>query len=225
MAYRRDVDPLTLSLPFEGRWLAQNSPARRVPSHGTEQFGMAHAIDFVHVGERGRSAPIGLGAFLGTEPPERFAGFGAPILAPCDGTVVAVHDGEPDHVARRSPLTLLPYMLTQATRVREGIAAVAGNYVTLEHHGRYVTLVHLQRGSLLVAPGDEVSDGAQLARCGNSGNSTEPHVHLQANDHPDMRRARAVPIRFRDYREWPRRGTPGDVELGVPASGAIVAAR
>ena len=53
MAYRRDVDPLTLSLPFEGRWLAQNSPARRVPSHGTELFGMAHAIDFVHVGERG----------------------------------------------------------------------------------------------------------------------------------------------------------------------------
>lgn len=159
MPYRRDVDPLTLRLPFEGRWLAQNSPARRVPSHGTEVFGMAHAIDFVHVGERGRSAPIGLGAFLGTEPPERFAGFGAPILAPCDGTVVAVHDGEPDHVARRSPLTLLPYMLTQATRVREGVAAVAGNYVTLEHHGRYVTLVHLQRGSLLVAPGDEVSDG------------------------------------------------------------------
>ena len=71
-----------LSLPFTGRWLVQNSPARRVPSHGTDLFGSAYAIDFVGVGDGRKTADRNdWRTFLATEPNDRFVGFGRPILA------------------------------------------------------------------------------------------------------------------------------------------------
>ena len=62
--------------------------------------------------------------------------------------------------------------------------------------GAVVTLCHLQRGSLEVEVGQGVRTGDPLARCGNSGNSTEPHVHVQAIDRVDVDGAAAVAITF-----------------------------
>ncbi|MBW9215458.1 M23 family metallopeptidase [Mumia sp. zg.B53] len=220
------MDAVVLDLPFTGRWIVQNSPARRFPSHGTTLMGTSYAIDFVGVDERRRTAPLrDWRTYLATEPPERFYAYGRPIRAPCDGTVVAVHDGEVDHEARRSQLALVPYALGQAARIRQGPAAIAGNHVTLRYGAVFVTLVHLRRGSLLVDVGDAVTAGQQVAECGNSGNSTEPHVHVQANDSADIATARAVPLAFRDYREWPRGGGEAYVDrtLGVPAEASVVA--
>ena len=45
--------PVVLAFPFRGRWLARNSPARRVPSHGSDLFGTRFAIDFIAVDELG----------------------------------------------------------------------------------------------------------------------------------------------------------------------------
>ena len=47
-----------------------------------------------------------------------------------------------------------------------------------------------------MAPGDELVVGAPVGECGNSGNSTEPHIHLQAMDRLDMAGARGLPISF-----------------------------
>ncbi|WP_411701197.1 M23 family metallopeptidase [Conyzicola sp.] len=220
------VAPVEIALPFAGRWLAMNSPARRVPSHGVDLFGERYAIDFVGVDDRHRTAAhADWRTVLHTEPPERFFSFGRPILAPADGVVVAVHDGEPDHEARRSQLALVPYALGQAARVRLGPAAVAGNYVVLElrESGAFAALVHLRSGTLRVAVGDPVVTGQQLAQCGNSGNSTQPHVHLQLMDSPDLAGARGVPVAFRGYREWIR-GTrhPKVVALGLPGERSVV---
>ena len=63
-------------------------------------------------------------------------------------------------------------------------------------HGPVVAVCHLQRGSVAVHPGQHVRVGEVLGRCGNSGNSTEPHVHLQATDRADAGHARPVPIAF-----------------------------
>jgi hypothetical protein len=85
---------IVLSLPFTGRWLAQNSPARRIPSHGTDLLGERYAIDFVAVDHHRRTADRrDWRTFLATEPAERFLAFGQPILAPAAGTVIAAHDG------------------------------------------------------------------------------------------------------------------------------------
>jgi len=193
-------EAIPLDLPFAGgRWLVQNSPKNRVPSHGTYAFGSSYAIDFVPVDERGRSAPRSFRSILRSEPPEVFVGFGRPILSPTSGVVVVAHDEELDHEARRSQLTLLPYMLTQRGRVRAGPDAIAGNHVVvaITPTGPYVLVAHLRRASVQVSVGESVSAGQQLAECGNSGNSTEPHVHVQVSDSTDWTHANGIPLAFR----------------------------
>jgi len=187
-----------LAFPFTGRWMAINSPANRVPSHGSHLLGSTYAIDFLAVDGRRRSAPWQWRALLTTEPPERFLGFGALMTAPISGTVVIAHDGEPDHEARRSLFSLVPYMATQRERVALGPAAVAGNHVVVAAtpDGPFVLLAHLQRGSVTARAGDLVRVGEALGSCGNSGNSTQPHVHVQATDSLDWQAARGIPIRF-----------------------------
>ncbi|WP_111768499.1 peptidoglycan DD-metalloendopeptidase family protein [Nakamurella deserti] len=201
-----------LSVPLTGRSLVQHSPADRVPSHGTWSFGSAHAIDLVPVDGRGRSAPRTWRGVVATESPAAFVGFGAAVSAPAAGTVVQVHDGEPDHRARRSQPALVLYVLGQAARARRGGAALAGNHVViaLGPGGPFVLLAHLQCGSVRVQPGQAVDGGHRVGRCGNSGNSTEPHVHLQVSDSTDWPTARGVPFVFRraDGSTWlPRNGS------------------
>jgi murein DD-endopeptidase MepM/ murein hydrolase activator NlpD len=214
-----------VTFPFTGLWLVQNSPARRVPSHGTELFGEKYAIDFVGVDDRHRSSPIrDWRTTFSKEPPERFVGFGRPLLAPVAGQVAGVHDGEPDHEARRSQLALIPYAFGQASRIRQGIGAIAGNHVVISvSEGLHVALVHLKRGSIRVSPGQRVDKGQHLADCGNSGNSTEPHVHLQVMDQADPSSAQGVPMVFDRFREW-RRDAPGfvDRQIGIPVEGSVI---
>jgi hypothetical protein len=185
-----------LAYPFKGRWLTQNSPADRVPSHGTTVLATSFAIDFVPVDEAGRTAPITLRSLLRPEPAERFPGFGRVILAPVDGVVVGVHVAAPDHESFRG-LPSVRYALTQRRRLRAGWPVLAGNHLMIEtRDGPVVAVCHLQRGSVQARLGQRVRVGEMVARCGNSGNSTEPHVHLQAIDRPDVMHASAVPITF-----------------------------
>lgn len=192
-----------LTYPFTGRWLVQNSPANRVPSHGTALFGSSYAIDFTPVADDDRTAAFSLRSLLRTESPDRFPGFGRPLLAPIDGTVVSALDSELDHESYRG-IPSIRYALTQSRRARRGWTALAGNHVLMETRGIVVALCHLQQGSLTVRVGQTVRRGDFVGRCGNSGNSTEPHVHVQAIDGPDVENANAVPLSF--GRELPRNG-------------------
>ncbi len=197
------ADSIDLDYPFAGRWLVQNSPANRVPSHGTTLFATSYSIDFVPVGDTGRTAPITLSSLLRPEPPENFPGFGRPILAPIEGTVVAIHDAENDHLAYRG-LPSISYALTQRRRAVKGWVALAGNHVLIENSGVVIALCHLRHGSVEVRPRQQVRVGDVVGLCGNSGNSTEPHVHVQAIDSHDVECARAVPLVFRG--SLPRNG-------------------
>ncbi|HKU03628.1 MAG TPA: M23 family metallopeptidase [Arthrobacter sp.] len=200
------AEPFVLAYPFTGPWRVQNSPADRVPSHGTRLFATGFAIDFTPVDGNGRSAPITVASLFRPEPPEHFVGFGRPVTAPVDGLVRAAHDGEPDHPAHRG-FPSIRYAATQARRVQEGWLGLAGNHVIIESGGVFIALCHLQHGSVCVQGGQVIGRGAAVGRCGNSGNSTEPHVHVQAMDSPDPAHASAVPITF-----------PG----GLPPGGTVV---
>lgn len=193
MTGKRGID---VEYPFTGRWLVQNSPANRVPSHGTTAFASSYAIDFVPVDARGRTAPVRLTTLVRPERPDRFPGFGRPVLAPVAGTVTASHGGEEDHRAFRG-LPSVGYALTQGRRAALGWVALAGNHVVIQAAGGVVVaLCHLRRGTPVVEVGDSVVAGQLVGHCGNSGNSTEPHLHLQALNSWPPEHAIAVPISF-----------------------------
>ncbi|MFJ4046618.1 M23 family metallopeptidase [Microbacterium sp. NPDC089987] len=186
---------LDLAFPFAGQWLVQNSPANRVPSHGTPLFASSYAIDFVPLGDHARTAPMRARSWVRTEPAQVFPGYGRGVLAPADGIVVAAEDAAPDHGAHRG-LPSVGYAVSQRRRAAQGWAALSGNHVLLHIGDAVVALCHLQQHSLRVRVGEAVVAGQPLAGCGNSGNSTEPHLHLQAIDRPDVGLARAVPVTF-----------------------------
>src|SRR5262249_18526151 len=94
---------------------------------------------------------------------ERYASWGAEVVSPCDGVVTAAVDGFPD---------LPPPERDPKHR--------AGNHVVIECGDATIYLVHLMRGSLIVRAGDRVRPGQSLGRVGNSGNTTEPHLHIHA---------------------------------------------
>ena len=131
----------------------------------------AHATDIVALNDQGRRAqglrPMTLDAY---------EIFDRAVIAPCDGIVSGMSDGAPDApIGRVDP------------------ARLAGNHVLLSCMvgGAEVTLLlaHFRQGSVAVTPGDRIRRGARLGRVGNSGNSTEPHLHIHAV------RGRGAPLR------------------------------
>ncbi|AXG82668.1 M23 family peptidase [Streptomyces paludis] len=197
-----------VAVPVAGRWSVLNSPADKVPSHGTHGYGQTYAIDII-----AEPAPGARPAFAWLWPVARrnedFPAFGQPLYAVADATVVHADDHRRDHLSRNS-LAGVAYLLLLESAVREmgGAGLIVGNHVVLDlGDGTYAMYAHLQRGSLQVRAGDRVRAGQLLARCGNSGNSSEPHLHFQLMDHPDLDVASGIPFSWRG--------------IGVPANGEV----
>ncbi|MEV7425583.1 M23 family metallopeptidase [Streptomyces sp. NPDC091212] len=197
-----------VAVPVAGRWSVLNSPADKVPSHGTHGYGQTYAIDIV-----AEPAPGARPHFSRLWPVARrnedFPAFGEPLLAVADATVVHATDRRRDHLSRNSlPAVAYLLLLESAAREMGGAGFIVGNHLVLDlGGGTYAMYAHLQRGSLRVRAGDRVREGQVLARCGNSGNSSEPHLHFQLMDHPDLDVAHGIPFRWRD--------------IGVPANGEV----
>ncbi|MFE7132264.1 M23 family metallopeptidase [Streptomyces sp. NPDC057638] len=183
--------------PVAGRWSALNSPADKVPSHGTHAYGQSYAIDITAEPEEGTRPGFSLFWPL-VRRPSAYPAFGAPLLAVADATVVHASDGQRDHLSRSSlPMIFYLLLLEGAFRDMFGPSRIIGNTVVLDlGGGTYALYAHVQRGSLMVRTGDRVSAGQPIARCGNSGNSTEPHVHFQLMDGTDPDTARGIPFRW-----------------------------
>jgi murein DD-endopeptidase MepM/ murein hydrolase activator NlpD len=86
--------------------------------------------------------------------------------------------------------------------------ALLGNHVVLDMgDGIFAVLAHLRHGSVKVKKGQRIRAGQPLAECGNSGNSSEPHIHFQLMDNPRTALAAGLPFRFANY-EMPKNGEP-----------------
>lgn len=192
-----DRETRVVRAPVAGRWSALNSPASSVPSHGVRAYGQAYAIDLVAEAE-GEGQPqrpaFGGEAFrLSSEYPA----FGRPVHAMIDGTVVTASGWRRDHRARSNGWALIWMMVEGAVREIGGPGFVIGNHVTIRgDDGTYALVAHLQRASLDVRRGDRVTAGQRIARCGNSGNSSEPHVHAQLMDRRSPWTGQGVPMAF-----------------------------
>ncbi len=199
IAVRRDA--VVIGPPLRGGdWLAGNGPShssghRRAltPVGGRAAIGQRFAIDWV------RRRPDGK-TFAGDQASNRsYRAYGAEALAVADGVVVAVVDGIPENVpgptSRAVPMTL---------------ETLGGNHVVVNiGGGRYAMYAHFQPRSLRVKRGDRVRRGQVLGLVGNSGNSTEPHLHFQVSDSPSLLGSEGVPYVMRSFETVAdRKGAP-----------------
>ena len=169
------------SLPFEGKWTVVNGGVTEKLSHSWEIPTQRYAYDFVILDENGKS-------FCGKETdPLSFYCYGKDILAPADGVVAEIGTGNPDS------------QITEERTVSCEADDIRGNYILIEHTGQeYSLLAHLQPESILVTEGQRVQRGEKIARCGNSGNTTEPHLHFHIQQGKSFYNSPGLPVQFRD---------------------------
>jgi len=165
---RTQTDTVDVRLPFtEGTYLVVNGGMHTlINAHLNtlegDRFrayrGQSFGLDLVAINPLGLRAQGVLPRSL-----QAYRIFGTPVVAPCAGTVVAASDGNPDMTP---PIPDRTHM--------------AGNHVIIDCEGAWVVLGHLQRGSVIVRTAQRVSAGDPIGRVGNSGNTSEPHLHVHA---------------------------------------------
>lgn len=111
---------------------------------------------------------------------EDYVGYGKDILAPANGVVVEAIDG----IRENSPGLRNPY-------------APIGNAIVIQHaNNEYSVLAYLKQGSIRVKLGDKLTRGQVIAKCGNSGNATEPVIHYHVQDSPYLQTAKGIKFYF-----------------------------
>ena len=165
-----------LAPPFEGEWLVLQGGRSPLQNHHLAAYNQRFALDLARLDE-GRMFGGGAGNAA-------VHSWEQPLRSPADGTVVFTRGDMEDAGG--------PNVVSEA-------ADAAGNAIVIElDSGRFVLLAHLRRGTLRVRAGDRVRQGDLLARVGNSGNTTMPHLHLQVQTHRDLWHAdnRSLPFAF-----------------------------
>jgi hypothetical protein len=167
------------SLPFLGEWTVVNGGVTQKDSHSWDIPTQRYAYDFIILDEEGKS-------FYGEETmSQAFYCYGKDILAPADGIVIEIGDGQPD-----SRITADRKVICTAHDIR-------GNYIIIKHaEEEYSLLAHLKPGSIKVSVGQHVMRGHKIAQCGNSGNSSEPHLHFQIQAGKSFYSSPGIPIEF-----------------------------
>lgn len=164
-------DAVVISAPLRGEWAAINGPAN-TSGHRRAVLGLnglvtvpqRYAIDFLQVDQNGQTFRKDRSVN------ENFLAQGQEALAVADATVVDIKDGIPENKpgGRAVPITL---------------ETIGGNYIVLDlGQSRFAFYAHLKPGSLRVKVGDRVRRGQVIGLVGNSGNSTEPHLHFHISD-------------------------------------------
>jgi murein DD-endopeptidase MepM/ murein hydrolase activator NlpD len=170
---------IPLALPFRGRWVVFWGGDTLEQNQHVLHRSQRRAADLVIADDRGKT-------FRGEGKANAdYYAYGQELLAVADGEVVTVIDGVPEN----APGAMNPYF-------------APGNAVILRHTPTlYSVYAHLQPGSPRVRVGQKIRRGEVLGLCGNSGNSSEPHLHFQLQDGP----------RFED--SWGVEAVFGEAEL------------
>ena len=170
-------DGVVLAAPFEGEWLVLNGGRSTLINM---HYGLENQRDALDLERLVNGQELtGNRHTLNSYP-----SWGETVFAPADGKIVTVVNDLNDNEVGATDEEHL-----------------AGNHVVMDiGHGRFVMMAHLQKGSVSVRPNDLVHAGQPIARCGNSGNTSQPHLHLQAQNQPDAFAPgiKTYPIFFRD---------------------------
>lgn len=163
-----------LRVPFDDEWTVVWGGRTVEENYHAATLSQRFALDLLVTGPDRRS-------YTGDATKnESYLAFGKPVVAPGKGKIVAVVADVADNV----PGQMNP-------------AQAAGNYVLIDHdNGEYSLLAHFKQGSVTVQVGDEVEAGQLLGSCGNSGNSSEPHIHYHLQNSPVPLEGESLPIFF-----------------------------
>ena len=163
-----------LSLPFKGKWLVFWGGDTKELNQHHDVPNQRFAFDFLGANEEGKTHK-GDGKVN-----EDYFAFGREVLAPANGTVTDVINGVRDNV----PGSMNPY-------------SALGNAVFIQHREYEVSvLAHLKLGSITVKVGDKVKRGRIIGLCGNSGNSSETHLHYHLQNTPIIQDGTGVKCYF-----------------------------
>lgn len=189
--YRTRAD---LRLPFEGRWYVFWGGRDIEQNYHAVSADQRFAYDFLV--RRDGSSHAG-----GGEANEDYHCWGEPVLAPASGKVVQAVDRWPDNRPGQMDPEHPP-----------------GNFVVIDHgQGEFSFLAHLQKGSVAVSEGESLDSGDRVGVCGNSGNSSEPHLHYHLQTTGRFGAGEGLPAQFQDYRAD---GEP--VDRGEPVQGQVI---
>lgn len=150
-----------LSLPLTGgRFFVGQGGGIGLLNHHADHRQQRFAVDITALGPAGFRA-------VGIHPAEldKYEIFGASVVSPCDGVIAGTRDGLPD--------------LTPPMKDRDN---ATGNHAIVDCGDVHVVLAHLRDGSVAVSTGQQVKSGDAIGQVGNSGNTTEPHLHAHAFD-------------------------------------------
>jgi hypothetical protein len=193
------VNETRMRFPFKGRWLVMNGGDTREMNAHHDAPNQVFAFDFVGVDADGK-----VSAGDGKRVEDYFC-FGREVVAPAAGVVTIAIQGVPDNEIG----SLNPY-------------SALGNAVFIEHQkGEVSVLAHLKLGSTRVKAGDRVQTGDVIGLCGNSGNSTTPHLHYHLQDSSVIQDGKGIKVYFEKF-EAGRGGAGVLVERYSPIKGEIV---
>src|SRR5918993_4175047 len=192
--YTPPADPVAIDPPLAGEWAMLAGGRSTLISHHYSTPVVRDALDFMRLDEEGR------GYQGDPNRAESWYGFGEPVLAPAEGTVVSVSDVHPDE-----PIGDL------------GQTPPYGNHIVLEiSSGRYAVLGHLKEGSARVSEGERVRLGQPIAAVGDTGRSLWPHLHIHVQEGPNLdQQARTLPVVLSDVflMRNGRESTPAEADL------------
>ena len=164
--------------PFKGEWFVFWGGTNELINYHYAYESQRFAYDFVKVQD-------GCTYLHAPEHNQHYFAYNEEIIAPLDGKVIEVVDTIIDNI---------PSQMDEQNP--------AGNYVIIEHANKeYSLLAHLIPNSITVHVGQPVKTGDIIGRCGNSGNSSEPHLHFQVMDAPSLTQCKSLRIRFDDNGE------------------------
>lgn len=151
-----------LILPFKGEWFVFWGGETAEQNYHQTAPNQRFAFDILKMDAGGKTHKGD-----GSKNEDYFA-FGQEIVAPADGVVVyavdGIHDNKPGEMNRMF---------------------VPGNLVVIKHaDGEYSLFAHFKQNSVRVKTGDKVLRGQTIGLCGNSGNSSEAHLHFQVQNTP-----------------------------------------
>ncbi len=151
-----------LALPFKGEWLIVWGGDAAAQNQHQNAPNQRFAFDIVKADASGKTHR-GDGAKN-----EDYYAFGQELIAPADGVVTYVVDGVHDNQPGKMNRMFVP-----------------GNTVIIKHSdSEYSLFAHFKQDSIRVKVGDKIAKGQTLGLCGNSGNSSEAHLHFQVQNTP-----------------------------------------